>query len=174
MATDGADLREPRVAHLLFADARTAPFWLLVRLYVGWEWLAAGWEKVQNPSWVGGNAGAAIVGFVNGALKKTAGDHPDVTGWYAWFLEHAVLPHAGTWSVAVSFGEGTAQFDRPQRAAAPRTKRGHVGLGTVPGRRCHLGEQREVRVDRHVIAKLHRVVLCQCDGAGEHGGEKEG
>ncbi len=79
--------------------------WLIVRVYTGWLWLGAGWEKIQKPAWVGGDAGGAITGFVRAALEKTTGPHADVAGWYAWFLSHAVLPYAGVWSHVVAFGE---------------------------------------------------------------------
>lgn len=101
------EIPEPPLARFLFADARTAPFWLIIRLYVGWQWLSAGWEKLTDPSgvWVGAKAGVALTGFVGGALKKTAGAHPDVFGWYAWFLQHAVLPHTHLFSYLVVGGE---------------------------------------------------------------------
>jgi thiosulfate dehydrogenase [quinone] large subunit len=38
-------------------------------------------------------------------LTKATGEHPDVQSWYAAFLHNVVLPHAGTWSYFVSFGE---------------------------------------------------------------------
>lgn len=96
---------EPKLSKLLFADARIAWLWLLVRLYVGWQWLSAGWEKVRNPAWVGAHAGSALTGFLQGAVAKAAGAHPDVQGWYAFFLNHAVIPHAAIFSVMVAFGE---------------------------------------------------------------------
>ena len=39
------------------------------------------------------------------ALAKTAGEHPDVSGWYASFLQNTVLPHTAGWSYAVAYGE---------------------------------------------------------------------
>ena len=79
--------------------------WLVFRLYVGWSWLEAGWGKITAPVWSGGQAGGALSGFVQGALQKTAGSHPDVTGWYASFLQNVVLPHVNFWSHLVSYGE---------------------------------------------------------------------
>src|SRR5205807_5123704 len=79
--------------------------WLAIRLYVGYEWLIAGYEKLVSPTWTGAKAGASIAGFVAGALKKTAGDHPDVTGWYAGFLQNFVIPNAAIWSWAIALGE---------------------------------------------------------------------
>lgn len=93
------------MSRFLFSNTVSAWFWLAVRLYVGWAWLEAGWAKVQSPMWVGKTAGGALAGFVKGALGKTAGAHPDVQGWYADFLQNAVLPHASTWSHAVAYGE---------------------------------------------------------------------
>ncbi len=89
----------------LFGNTKTAVFWLLARVYVGWVWLEAGFEKVNSDVWSGSKAGTALTGFIKGALVKTSGEHPDVSGWYAWFLEHAVLPHAALWSHVVANGE---------------------------------------------------------------------
>ena len=89
----------------LFSNTNFAWFWLIVRLYVGWEWFNAGWAKVINPLWTGSDAGGVLTGFIQGALAKTGGAHPDVQGWYATFLQNVVLPHANGWSVFVAYGE---------------------------------------------------------------------
>ncbi|MGW8251015.1 MAG: DoxX family membrane protein, partial [Anaerolineales bacterium] len=76
-----------------------------------WQWLQAGISKLGNPVWTGGQSGEALTGFVKGALEKTGGAHPDVQGWYAWFLQNVVLPNASIWSYLVTAGEllvGTA------------------------------------------------------------------
>ena len=98
-------IEDSPVARSLFGDVRWAWIWLLLRLYLGYEWLSAGWGKLHNAAWVGSKAGTALTGFVNGALAKTAGDHPDVQAWYGWFLQHVVLTNARTFSYLVSFGE---------------------------------------------------------------------
>lgn len=72
---------------------------------MGYVWLMAGWEKLISPAWIGAKSGTALTGFALGALKKTAGAHPDVQSWYAWFLQHVVLPHAAVFSYLVTFGE---------------------------------------------------------------------
>jgi len=41
---------EPPIAKFVFADTRMAWFWLIVRLYVGYEWLTAGLEKLFGRS----------------------------------------------------------------------------------------------------------------------------
>lgn len=91
--------------HFFFTSKESAPIWFIVRLYVGQEWLVAGLDKVMNPAWFGSGAGAALNGFVQGALAKTVGAHPDVQAWYASFLKGAVLPHLVSWSNAIAVGE---------------------------------------------------------------------
>ena len=67
---------------------------MIIRLSLGYAWRSAGWGKLTNPAgaWVGVTAGTAISGFLKGALAKTTGDHPDVSGWYATFLQQVALP----------------------------------------------------------------------------------
>jgi thiosulfate dehydrogenase (quinone) large subunit len=98
-------LSDSPIAQALFGDVRLAWIWLILRVYVGYEWVSAGWGKLHNPAWVGSKAGTALTGFINGALTKASGDHPDVQGWYASFLQNIVLPNVGTWSFIVSIGE---------------------------------------------------------------------
>lgn len=95
---------ENPVSRFLFSDTRSAVIWLLIRIYVGYAWLKAGWGKIQNDAWTGENAGAALEGFVNGALTKSQ-ESADVTGWYATFLEANVLPNAKLFSFVVAYGE---------------------------------------------------------------------
>lgn len=98
-------ISEPKISKFLFSNTKAAFFWLIVRLYVGWVWLEAGWAKIHSGAWVGSDAGGALSGFINGALQKTGGAHPDVQGWYAAFLQNSVLPHASLWSHIVAWGE---------------------------------------------------------------------
>ena len=102
---EAVQIPEPPLSKELFGNTRYSLMWLLIRIYVGWEWLDAGWQKVNNPMWVGPSAGKAIEGFVAGALKKSSGAHPDVSMFYAWFLQNMVLPNSAAFSHVVAFGE---------------------------------------------------------------------
>lgn len=89
----------------LFTNTGPAAWmWLVVRVYLGWQWLSAGYGKAIG-GWFGPNAGAAISGFFKGSLAKTAGEHPDVQAGYAWFLTHVALPNAHTFSYLIPVGE---------------------------------------------------------------------
>jgi len=97
--------REWRWYQFLRHGYNAAVLLLPIRIYLGYLWLSAGWDKVNSPAWTGSQAGAALRGFVQGALAKTSGEHPDVQGWYAWFLRELVLPNATLFSYLVAWGE---------------------------------------------------------------------
>src|SRR5690625_2843431 len=63
----------------------------------------AGIGKITSDAWVGENAGAAVKGFMGGAIALA--EEGDVAGWYAWFLENFVIPNAVTFSYMVAWGE---------------------------------------------------------------------
>ncbi len=96
---------EPPLSRFLFADSRLGWLWLVARLYVGYQWLSAGYEKITGGGWIGAHAGTALHGFLAGSLAKTAGAHPDVSSWYGYFLANVALPHAVLFSYVVTFGE---------------------------------------------------------------------
>src|SRR5437762_2436953 len=94
---------EPAISKFFLGSEGSSAMWFVVRMYVGAEWLLAGWEKVMSPAW--GSSGKALTGFVAGALAKTSGPNPAVQGWYATFLKDIVLPNAGLFSFLVTWGE---------------------------------------------------------------------
>ena len=96
---------DPPFARTLFGDWRWSWIWVVVRLYLGYEWISAGYEKITNPAWVGPQAGTALTGFVKNAISLATGAHPAVQSWNAYFLQHAILPGASVWSYVVAFGE---------------------------------------------------------------------
>jgi thiosulfate dehydrogenase (quinone) large subunit len=84
---------------------RLAWIWLILRLYLGGQWLAEGIDKVRSPWWIGRDAGAFLKAWVAVTLRETTGRHPSVPTWYGSFLAHLVLPHAPVWSYAIVAGE---------------------------------------------------------------------
>lgn len=94
---------EPSISRFFLGSGGSAGIWFVVRMYVGTEWLLAGWEKAASPAW--GTSGIAMRGFVKGALARATGAHPAVEGWYAGFLRDVVLPYVHAWSFAITWGE---------------------------------------------------------------------
>lgn len=74
-----------------------AILWTIIRVYVGWQWLQAGWHKITG--------GFDSSGFMQGAIGKASGDHPSVQAWYAGFLENFALPNAELFNVLIPWGE---------------------------------------------------------------------
>lgn len=107
--TSPSQFRESNFAHFMFADPRASVLWLVVRVWLGLQWIDAGWHKVTDSAWVGAEAGAGITGFVKGAIAKSivseTNPRPSVQAWYASYLENFVLPYAEIYSYVVAFGE---------------------------------------------------------------------
>lgn len=78
-------------------------FLALIRVYLGWAWLTAGWGKLSK-----GNFDAT--GFLVGAVKKASGDHPAVQGWWASFLENFAIPNVGIFNLLIPIGEFLVGF----------------------------------------------------------------
>jgi len=89
----------------IFRNEKFSFLWLVVRVWLGWQWLEAGLHKVGNPVWTGEKAGVAVAGFLKGALEKAAGEHPAVRPTYAAFVENFALPNAKLFSYLVAYGE---------------------------------------------------------------------
>src|SRR6478735_7766120 len=91
--------REPRWARFLFASQAAAWLWLVVRLYLAYIFIPAGWHKITSGDWLFGD-GSPIMGMVGGAA--TAEGTP---GWYVWFLQNVVEPNASLFATLVALGE---------------------------------------------------------------------
>jgi len=80
--------------------------WLFIRLVLGVEWVRAGWEKIGEAGWTAAPRGAAVEGFLRGAIEKsTAGEHPEVQHWYHTLAEDVFLPNADIFAYLVAYGE---------------------------------------------------------------------
>lgn len=71
----------------------------VLRLYIGFEWLMDGFEKLTK--------GFDAKGFVMGAIKNPvmAPTGQPAYGWYGSFLKSFVLPHISFFNFCVSWGE---------------------------------------------------------------------
>lgn len=89
------EVHDPPIAKFLFADTRAAWLWLVVRLYLGYEWLTAGLHKM-TPAWLDG--GGALKGFWEGAIVVPDEGRPAIAfGWYRDFIEFMLGAEAYTW-----------------------------------------------------------------------------
>jgi len=115
------DIEEPGFAKWLFASTAAAWIWLVVRLYIGYEFLHAGWDKLTgteaahwytwhsaftDASWLRDH-GAALKGFVGFVTSPAMVHGPNAAnnfGWYQNYL-HFIGDHGAFFAYAVTFGE---------------------------------------------------------------------
>jgi thiosulfate dehydrogenase [quinone] large subunit len=99
-------IQDPPIARFFFQSTITAWLWLAVRLYVGYDFLVAGWHKFTTPAWMDGS-GTGIMGFWKGALGTTPSGAPVITfDWYRAFLQYLVDTNSAGWfSYVIVFGE---------------------------------------------------------------------
>ncbi len=77
----GHVIHDPPLARLLFSDKRTAVLWVILRVWLGLQWIDAGWHKVTDAKWVGG--GEALKGFWTNAVKIPEKGRPAIAfDWY--------------------------------------------------------------------------------------------
>jgi len=102
-------VRDPEFIENLFSSTWAAWFWLVVRLYVGWQWITAGWHKVTDPAWV--QTGEALKGYWERAVAIPETGRPAITfGWYRSFLSGLLESGSYTW-FAKLIAYGVCQVD---------------------------------------------------------------
>ena len=84
--------------NFLRRDKRISILLAVLRVYVGYTWLVAGWGKIA-----GGNFDAS--GFLQGAVAKAVGEHPLVQGWWAVFLKNVAIPNVDVFNTLIPYGE---------------------------------------------------------------------
>lgn len=85
-----------------FKGAKGSWIWLVLRLYVGYQWLHAGWGKVT------GDKPFDATGFLKGAAAKAVaanGAKPVVQAWWGDFLNNFALPNAKLFNFLIPWGE---------------------------------------------------------------------
>jgi thiosulfate dehydrogenase [quinone] large subunit len=102
------EVPQPAVSRFLFHDTRSAPLWLVVRFYLGFQWLEAGYHKLTGTGWMDG--GAALKGYWTKAValdpKTGTGPISNDYGWYRDFLQFLLNNNAHVWfAKVIVFGE---------------------------------------------------------------------
>jgi thiosulfate dehydrogenase (quinone) large subunit len=91
------EVEGPAFARYLFSNTRAGLFWLPIRIFVGFEWIEAGWHKLTGTGWIDG--GASLLGYWQNAIKiPEAPARPSITfEWYRSFLQFLIDNHAQGW-----------------------------------------------------------------------------
>jgi thiosulfate dehydrogenase [quinone] large subunit len=91
------EVEGPAFTRYLFSNTRAGLIWLPIRLFVGFEWVEAGWHKLTGTGWVDG--GTSLLGYWQNAVKiPEAPARPSITfEWYRTFLQFLIDNGAHTW-----------------------------------------------------------------------------
>ncbi|WP_189015837.1 DoxX family membrane protein [Paenibacillus marchantiophytorum] len=76
-----------------------AGLFIMLRLYVGWKFLSAGWGKLS------GDKPFDASGFIKGGIAKADGEKPVVQQWFGDFLQGFALPQVDFFNFLVPWGE---------------------------------------------------------------------
>jgi thiosulfate dehydrogenase [quinone] large subunit len=76
---------------------KIALVWTVLRIWLGLQWIEAGFYKIKS--------GFEVSGFLQGAIANARGDHPTVQGWYAGFLEGFALTNIEFFNILIPWGE---------------------------------------------------------------------
>ena len=92
----------------ILRDPRLGLVWLAARLWVGWEFLDAGWQKTfgsESSSWWGSTGG--VHGFLSfaGSPASTGGAHAAVPHWYGTLINSVFIHGDRFFAVAIPLGE---------------------------------------------------------------------
>jgi thiosulfate dehydrogenase [quinone] large subunit len=106
----GRQLDEPAFLRSVFANTALAPLWLVARVYLGYQWLIAGWAKAWGDDrWiaVNGHDGLALrAQWERATAMPEEGQPPIAFDWYRDFLRFLIDHDAYTWlSWVVAVGE---------------------------------------------------------------------
>jgi thiosulfate dehydrogenase [quinone] large subunit len=92
----------------LYRSKMASGIWLVARLWLGYEWLNAGYQKLFGAEkaafWNGG--GAAVKGFATAGVAGSAtGKGGASYGWFAAFLHNFVVPNASWIAKLITLSE---------------------------------------------------------------------
>jgi thiosulfate dehydrogenase [quinone] large subunit len=101
----GRVIEDPAFVRTLFSDARFAVLWLVLRVWLGYQWIEAALHKVESPAWT--QTGEAIKGFWTNAVQvPVEGRAPITFDWYRSFIQFLLDSEAHTWfGPMVAYGE---------------------------------------------------------------------
>jgi thiosulfate dehydrogenase [quinone] large subunit len=97
---------EPPLAHMLFSTTKFAWLWAIIRIYLGYQWIEAGWHKITGGGWLDG--GTALQGYwTKAAAVPAAPARPAITyDWYRAFIQFMLDNGFYSWfAPLIAFGE---------------------------------------------------------------------
>lgn len=105
VSIQGRTIQDPPILAKIFSSPRAAWFWLILRVWVGYQWVEAGLHKVTDPGWT--QTGESLMGFWTRAVSIPAEGRPPISfDWYRSFIQFMLDAQAYTWfAKLVAYGE---------------------------------------------------------------------
>ncbi|MHB8191288.1 MAG: DoxX family protein [Ferrimicrobium sp.] len=105
--TGDTGVTEPRSAQWLFGSRMAGWIWLVVRVWLGYQWISAGASKLFGAEsaafW---KTGLGVKGYALGAIAASKGPHAQVSfNWWVAILRDFVVPNYSWIAKIVSLGE---------------------------------------------------------------------
>jgi thiosulfate dehydrogenase (quinone) large subunit len=96
---------EPGFVKTLLNDPRASVIWVIIRVWLGWQWVDAATSKIGNPAWT--ETGAALRGYWTNAVAIPESGRPPITfDWYRNFIQSMLDAEAYVWfAKVVAYGE---------------------------------------------------------------------
>jgi thiosulfate dehydrogenase (quinone) large subunit len=90
-------IEDPPFVRALLSDTRFAWLWLVLRLWLGYEWLSSASGKLGNPAWM--STGEALKGYWTRQIAAPPpGGRPAIAfEWYRNFIQFLLNAHTYTW-----------------------------------------------------------------------------
>jgi thiosulfate dehydrogenase [quinone] large subunit len=91
------ELQDAPVVKALFNNTKLAWIWLIVRIYVGYQWVEASLHKISDPAWM--STGEAIKGYWLHAVSipEAPARPPIYYDWYRSFLQTLLDSGSHVW-----------------------------------------------------------------------------
>ena len=101
----GLLINDPPFISWLMNSPRAAWIWLVLRVWLGYQWIDASLHKISNPAWT--ETGAALKGFWSSIVVIPAEGRPPIAfDWYRNFIQAMLDAEAYTWfAPLVAYGE---------------------------------------------------------------------
>jgi thiosulfate dehydrogenase (quinone) large subunit len=100
------NMEDSRISKLLFSNTKFAWLWLIVRIYVGYQWVTAALHKLSAPEWM--QTGAALQGYWAHAVAIPAAPAKPAINyvWYRTFIQALLDAQSYVWfAKLIAIGE---------------------------------------------------------------------
>ena len=98
-------IQDPPIVSWLMNSPKAAWIWLVLRVWLGYQWIDAALHKIDNPAWT--QTGMALKGFWTNSVVVPAEGRPAIAfDWYRSFIQALLDAEAYTWfAPLVAYGE---------------------------------------------------------------------